>query len=278
MQKIGNKNHLNENWDKHKMITGKGFLLFRQYKLVRAKRNDIYTSGSRYYRVNPPKCENGTKTRAFDSKLNDSSQHSFFRSPMAWYANKLETHPLTTKCLTSGFISGSGDFFCQYLVHRNKESIENASTGESKQSQPFSPDWMRTCRFTALGTVFVAPIVHFWYGGLMSRLPGSSLKIILKRLFFDQAFFAPLFLPAFMTNLYALEGKSIVEIKEKLREEYPTALVANWGIWVPAQIINFAFVPEKYMVLFSNLVGFVWNAYLSWQTHDRNSESVDLSE
>lgn len=265
MQKTANQNHLNGNWEKHKMITDKGFLLFRQYTLLRVKRNGIFTSRSRNFGVN-------TKTRNFKCTLKDTSQHSFFHSPVAWYANKLETHPLTTKCLTSGFISGSGDFFCQYLVHRNKVTMKNASTDETKQSQPFSPDWLRTCRFTALGTVFVAPIVHFWYGGLMSRLPGSSLKTIAKRLFFDQAFFAPLFLPAFMTNLYALEGRQTVEIKQKLREEYPTALVANWGIWVPAQIINFAFVPEKYMVLFSNLVGFVWNAYLSWQTHDRNSD------
>jgi hypothetical protein len=29
----------------------------------------------------------------------------------------------------------------------------------------------------------------------------------------------------------------------------------------------FAYVPGKYQVLFSNSVGFVWNVYLSWRTH-----------
>jgi hypothetical protein len=111
------------------------------------------------------------------------------------------------------------------------------------------------------------------------------------------------------------------QIRRKLEADYWDTLVGNWYLWVPAQLINFRFVPNKYQVahtadicccrslafgylvlctaslgdgrpgdrlydvdggscpgwltigslcarqvLFSNLVGFVWNNWLSFQS------------
>jgi hypothetical protein len=44
--------------------------------------------------------------------------------------------------------------------------------------------------------------------------------------------------------------------------------VVGWSIWIPSMAFMFAFVPGKFQVLFSNGVGFVWNSYLSWRTHE----------
>mmetsp|Transcript_28060 Transcript_28060/g.39440 ORF Transcript_28060/g.39440 Transcript_28060/m.39440 type:complete len:257 (+) Transcript_28060:191-961(+) len=198
---------------------------------------------------------------------NSDGKQSFFSNPLQWYAEKLETHPLLTKCLTSGFIGGSGDFLCQFLVYSNDDKNVEGKIN-------FHPDWYRTGRFGILGCFLVAPVVHFWYGALMRKIPGNSISVVLKRTFLDQAFFAPIFLPTFMFNLMVLEGRSADEMLPRLREDVPDALVANWSLWIPAMMFNFRFVPLKFQVLFSNLVGFVWNAYLSWKTHESTHEAV----
>eukprot|EP00562_Extubocellulus_spinifer_P028467 CAMPEP_0178658828 /NCGR_PEP_ID=MMETSP0698-20121128/26208_1 /TAXON_ID=265572 /ORGANISM="Extubocellulus spinifer, Strain CCMP396" /LENGTH=350 /DNA_ID=CAMNT_0020301261 /DNA_START=128 /DNA_END=1177 /DNA_ORIENTATION=+ len=217
---------------------------------------------------------------------------SFLSNPLlAWYSAKLESHPFTTKCLTSGFIAAGGDLLCQYLVHRNRlASLAEAAalvdaTAPSDEDEDddaiieiepidggsittFDVDWHRTGRFGALGFALVAPVVHLWYGTLMVRFPGTSMKAVLKRTSFDQLFFAPIFLPTFMINLMMLEGRPFDEVLPKLGRDLPDALVTNWCLWCPAMLINFRFVPLKYQVLYSNMVGFVWNTYLSWKTQE----------
>ena len=120
--------------------------------------------------------------------------------PLAWYSHRLETHPLATKCLTSGFISGAGDVLCQYLVHKNEVAATN-NKEEGKEDEEilrttahhaeFQLDTERTARFAALGFTLVAPVVHLWYGSLVTRFPGRGVGRVLMRTFLDQAFFAP---------------------------------------------------------------------------------------
>jgi FtsH-binding integral membrane protein len=58
-----------------------------------------------------------------------------------------------------------------------------------------------------------------------------------------------------------------------LRASVPDIVVANWALWVPAQFVNFAVVPLKFQVLYSNVVALVWNVYLSYTT-SRNHTSL----
>lgn len=205
------------------------------------------------------------------SKSNDvsTSGPSFLGNPLQWYSHKLDTSPVLTKCITSGIISGSGDVLCQYL---------------NRSSDEFSYDWIRSMRFAVLGSFLVAPTVHAWYGLLMTKIPGSSVKAIGKRLFFDQGCFAPLFTPTFISCLTVLEHVSgdksdgendfASHFRERLRDS-PEAIVMGWKIWVPSMAVMFAAVPSKYQVLYSNCVGFVWNAYLSWKTHEGEVSTVE---
>ena len=59
-----------------------------------------------------------------------------------------------------------------------------------------------------------------------------------------------------------------------------TALVANWALWVPAQLVNFRYIPGKFQVLFSNVVALGWNAYLSFTAHEAEAkvEKAKLAE
>lgn len=182
-----------------------------------------------------------------------------FNSPLAWYKQKLETDPLKTKALTSGFIAGLGDFNCQYLVH------------DDKTKSKFSPDWIRTLRFFALGTFLVAPVVHHWYGFLAVRIPGNSTQSVIKRTIIDQFLFAPAFCVTFMSSLMTMEGKDFHFIQNTVARDLSDVMIANWCLWIPAQLINFRCVPLQWQVLYSNSIAFIWNTYLSWKTQETNT-------
>ena len=192
--------------------------------------------------------------------LRNIIRHSF-----KWYGKKLDTDPLLTKSITSGVIAASGDALCQILSYNDMQSTRF--------------DWIRTTRFAILGSFLVAPTMHTWYGVLMTRIPGKSIKAIGLRLFCDQALFAPLFTPTFISCLTILEhlseksvadggNKQFAPHLEKRIRDSPEAIYMGWKIWVPSMAVMFSVVPSKYQVLYSNCVGFVWNGYLSWKTHE----------
>lgn len=211
---------------------------------------------------------------------------ALLRNPFQWYATKLDSHPITTKVISSGIISGSGDLLCQSIIARKEKQQQQTTTTHDYY------DWIRTLRFTILGSFLVAPTVHFWYGMLMRRIPGTSISSIAKRLFCDQGLFAPLFTPTFIScltvsehvsyqsdkegvetdnthnNNHQHESDLYTHLKDRLKNDVPDAILVGWSMWVPSMAVMFAFVPSKFQVLYSNMIGFVWNAYLSWRTHE----------
>ena len=209
------------------------------------------------------------KDRTLYSKSKPNSQTttttitSFTSNPISWYSQKLSSHPILTKCITSGIIAGAGDLACQYIVHC-KQGRDKTEPVVDKHV--FRPDLIRSSRFTILGFALIAPVVHFWYGTLMIRIPGTSAKAVLQRLVLDQAFFAPLFIPTFLTNLMMLEGRPMEDVPKTLVRDVPDIVVTNWTLWIPAMFVNFKYIPGKWQVLYSNGVGFIWNMYLSWKT------------
>ena len=184
---------------------------------------------------------------------------------LAWYSHKLDTHPILTKSISSGIVAGCGDVLGQYIV---------VAKNDSKDTKEAAWDSLRTGRFIVLGVVLVAPICHVWYGMLMKRVPGHTATAIAKRVALDQAIFAPLFVPLWLFNLWMLEGKSLNNVLENMKTQVPNTVVANWFLWIPAQIVNLGYVTPKYQVLFSNVVAVVWNTYLSYTTHDPECKGV----
>lgn len=71
-----------------------------------------------------------------------------------------------------------------------------------------------------------------------------------------------------MTSLMILESKPLPHIHATLRRDVQDVIITNWGLWAPAMLFNFKFVPGPWQVLFSNCVGFIWNIYLSWKTQE----------
>ena len=227
-----------------------------------AARQSLRSHATTSRRRRRPSSKKSTVVRTESTSNPTLSEPSIYQ-PIAWYSRKLDTHPLLTKCISSGLVAGSGEVLGQYIQYRK----------QSPQSR-WNWDMARTGRFVILGFVLVAPVCHVWYGSLMERIPGNGVKQIVTRVFLDQFVFAPLFLPTWLLNLWMLEGKSVDYVAEEMPIKVPI-VVANWALWIPAQTINLGFVPSKYQVLFSNIVAVSWNTYLTLITHE-NAE--DLNE
>ena len=162
------------------------------------------------------------------SSSSSSSCSSASGSPLSWYLKLLDTNPLLTKGVTSFLIVGGGDILTQTILEDGKDGF----------------DFKRLGIMSLLGGALVGPALHFWYNALFRMIPGTAVSNVLTRVAADQLLFAPPFVAMFMSSVLVLEGKSN-KVVEVLTEEWQTAVVTNWYIWVPAQLINFRFVPLR---------------------------------
>ncbi|KAL6337661.1 hypothetical protein AAG906_037254 [Vitis piasezkii] len=170
-------------------------------------------------------------------------------SLLSWYLALLEKYPVLTKAITSAFLTLVGDLICQLVI-----------------DQVPSLDLKRTFLFTLLGLVLVGPTLHFWYLYLskLVTIPGASGAFL--RLLLDQFLFSPIFIGVFLSTLVTLEGRPS-QVVPKLQQEWFSAVLANWQLWIPFQFLNFRFVPQQFQVLAANVVALAWNVILSFKAH-----------
>ncbi|XP_062111895.1 protein sym-1 [Humulus lupulus] len=170
-------------------------------------------------------------------------------SLISWYLGLLAKYPVATKAVTSALLTLIGDLTCQIAI-----------------DQVPSLDLKRTFLFTLLGLVLVGPTLHFWYLYLskLVTLQGGSGAFL--RLLIDQFLFSPIFIGVFLSTLVTLEGRP-EQVVPKLQQEWFSAVVANWQLWIPFQFLNFRFVPQQFQVLAANFIALIWNVILSFKAH-----------
>ncbi|XP_027350323.1 protein sym-1 isoform X2 [Abrus precatorius] len=149
-------------------------------------------------------------------------------SLLSWYLALLGKYPVPVKAITSAILTLIGDLICQLVI-----------------DQVQSLDFKRTFLFTLLGFVLVGPTLHFWYLYLskLVTLPGASGALL--RLVLDQFLFSPIFIGVFLATLVTLEGRPSQAVP-KLKQEWFSAVLANWQLWIPFQFLNFRFVPQQF--------------------------------
>jgi hypothetical protein len=188
------------------------------------------------------------------------------------YQQWCKRHALVTKAVTAAVLAILGDVLVQYLRTRDKRrelaklSVEallelrpSLGTGLFPLHQP-----MQTAAFALHGLV-LAPLGHVWYAALeklsggVKGSRGLALRVVLDRLIYD-----PLQLLATLFILGKLTGPSPATVLGALADPsastvFWVSLFANWRVWLPAQLLNYALVPPHLRVLFGNGVSFVWN-------------------
>eukprot|EP01095_Lingulamoeba_sp_RSL-Kostka_P015936 TRINITY_DN752_c0_g1_i1.p1 TRINITY_DN752_c0_g1~~TRINITY_DN752_c0_g1_i1.p1 ORF type:complete len:193 (-),score=24.83 TRINITY_DN752_c0_g1_i1:183-761(-) len=179
------------------------------------------------------------------------------------YTYSLSKYPLRTQIITSGGLWFLGDLISQKLESRGKENTDI--------------DWTRLIVSVTYGTILAGPIFHLWYKFLDAKtihiLAKSRAKYIFSKIALDQCVFEFPFLFLFFASTTYLEDflkkkpEPTKHLKEKLKNEYFPTYFMDCKVWIPIQILNFAFVPVKFQALFVNAVCVGWNAFLSYVSH-----------
>jgi hypothetical protein len=71
-----------------------------------------------------------------------------------------------------------------------------------------------------------------------------------------------------LSAIFTVQGRTD-QLKWKLQNHWPIIIKTSWSLWVPAQLINFRFVPVRYQLLFGNLVAVLWAMYISFAANTR---------
>ena len=239
-----------------------------------------------------------------------STHRGTFFSFFEWYSKKLDSHPMTTKCISAGLISSIGSVLAQMIDHRQEQqhkANDNNSKNLSRQ-QPFEVDLAQVSRFAFLNVVFVAPVLHHWYNMINRAIPGTSFPRVLQRTFVDEFLFSPIYIPSFLGILWKLEGTTNEDIWKMLKSECPSIIVAEWvsnvqsyflpfnfvlvlpfphtfhlriqllfkAMWVPTMIFTFRYVPVKFQVMVVNVVGVVWQTFLAYAANNAHSTPSEV--
>ncbi|KAJ3860152.1 hypothetical protein EV359DRAFT_75327 [Lentinula novae-zelandiae] len=169
-------------------------------------------------------------------------------SILGLYSAAFARRPMATQSATSAVIFGAGDVIAQQLVDRR--GLRNHDV---------------TCLF--------GPVLTKWHQFINRRHFDSPFRAVVYKVCLSliplircahsiQAS-AVITVPMFFGSMSILEGRPDEAIP-RIKNSYVPTLTRGWCLFIPAQIVNFAFVPVSMRILFFSTVALCWNTYLSF--------------
>lgn len=177
-------------------------------------------------------------------------------------------YPMTFGIVLSGLKTSFSDLLVQKVVER-KEKV----------------DWKRNAAFATFGFVYLGGVQYVLYVPVFGRLFPHAAKFAAKPLaqkvkdvkgilqlagqtFLDQCVHHPLmYFPAFYITKELVMAKNgrpdIPRVLSDCRNNMVEDLQALWKIWVPAMLVNFAFMPMHLRIPFVAGVSLLWTMVLS---------------
>ena len=115
-----------------------------------------------------------------------------------------------------------------------------------------------------VGFCYFGPASHFWYAWVFQTFPGKSMLSILKKAALGQFFFAPPLFCVFFAAALLQNGQfTFGTWAQKIRKDLVKGWIGGLGFWPIVNYINYGYIPPKYIPLFVNCMGLIFNIYVS---------------
>lgn len=73
-------------------------------------------------------------------------------------------------------------------------------------------------------------------------------------------------------------GAQVSDITRKVKNELWSVMKSNWTVWVPANIIGYGAIPLNLRVMWGNIIGIFWTAYLIASVRDKKKKTAPEAE
>jgi protein Mpv17 len=109
--------------------------------------------------------------------------------------------------------------------------------------------------------------------GILEKVvgPATTVQAAAKKVALGHFFLFPSYTALFYGLLSVFEGKGLTEAKQKFEDTWWDIFVAGSAFWPAANMVNFMYCPPMYRVLYLNVAGLYWNAFLSYQNVRANA-------
>ena len=161
--------------------------------------------------------------------------------------------------LAAATLDALGDITAQKLTARRAV--------EAGEPEP-AFDFARTVRCTIYGLLIYPPIYHH-HLNFLEWLVVKKLRVSTPRMPFVKAaieqfgYWGVGSNMLYHASLGAMQGMTLTQIDARIRDCIVDTMLAQWAFWVPAQIINFKFVPVRHQLNFVLALSYGWTTFLS---------------
>ena len=183
----------------------------------------------------------------------------------ARYASALDRFPFRTQMATSAVIWFAGDVVAQRIAQ-----------SPGRHASPFRLDVTRSLHHAWFGGLVEGTAGHVWYQQLdrwANRwFVRGSLRFIAAKVAMDGLVFGPVHTGGYMGVMSMIEGATVEEAVDTVREKFRDAYLVELLGWSVVQAFNFRFVPVAYHLLVVNCVTVADVAFVSWWLKYRGPE------
>lgn len=120
--------------------------------------------------------------------------------------------------------------------------------------------------------------MHSWYKCVQGVADSLNMSVGLKAVFMTMvtsALYTPIFCAGFLFLLSILEGKGLSGAQDRVRADFRELLGKTWKVWVPTNVMLFAFVPLETRTIVSMALHYVYLVGLAlWDAAIRDSRAA----
>ena len=232
--------------------------------------------------VAPTLTASSSHVATLSSSLSSSSALLQHLNPAQVYMQVLTTFPLSTKMVTGATLAVAGDAIAQTTQAQAQVQTpqQHDNNDDNATVVAFAYDRRRAMSFAVFDAAYRA-LQHVAYPAIVAYFHGqficSAVSLVLaqyylpldvaaglERTLCSQLMIVPLiYYPVFFTLTAALQGLDWNAGVARARTMFGPLMARNLLFWIPAQYIQFSFVPEDLQIPFGSVCGLAWTFVLS---------------